>query len=283
MESAGLGTLRVHYRTYGSSGPPLLLIHGLMTTSYSWRYVFEELGSRYTLIVPDLPGAGRSSAPLRLRAENLAAWIGEFQTAVGIRGCSVVGNSLGGYLVMRHALVQPSAFEAVVNIHSPAVPLPRLWLLHAALGVPGTSHLLRWFIQRDTSRWAHRAVHYYDETLKSLEEGHEYGNPLKTRLGVDAFIGYLRDVMDPKGFAAFRSDLISRRQKGDSFPVPLLLIYARQDPVVPPHVGERLAELIPTATYQRIDRSSHFAHVDTPSAVSTAIVDFLGNSSTDIR
>lgn len=209
------------------------------------------------------------------------AWIGEFQTAVGIRGCSVVGNSLGGYLVMRHALVQPSAFQAVVNIHSPAVPLPRLWLLHAALAVPGTSHLLRWFIQRDTSRWAHRVVHYYDETLKSLEEGLEYGNPLRTRPGVDAFIGYLRDVMDPKGFAAFRGELISRREEGNSFPVPLLLIYARQDPVVPPHVGEHLVELIPTATIQRIDGSSHFAHVDTPTTVSAAIVDFLTNSSTD--
>src|SRR6185436_4909264 len=57
--SPRLGTLRIHYRETGS-GPPLLLVHGLMTTSYSWRYVLEPLGRHFRLIVPDLPGCGRS-------------------------------------------------------------------------------------------------------------------------------------------------------------------------------------------------------------------------------
>jgi pimeloyl-ACP methyl ester carboxylesterase len=279
MDSAALGPLRIHYRTYGS-GPPLLLIHGVMTTSYSWRYVLDELGEHYTLVIPDLPGAGRSSAPTgRLSAGAVAAWIGEFQTTLELRGCPVVGNSLGGYLVMRHTLTDPSAFAAVVNIHSPAVPLPRLRLLHVALSLPGASALIRWWIQRDTTRWAHRAVHYYDETLKSLEEAHEYGDPLATRDGATAFIGYLRDVMHPSGFAEFRETLTRRHSGGQQFPVPLLLIYARQDPLVPPRVGDQLAALVPTAALQRLDRSSHFAHVDTPDAVSEAVIDFLDNRS----
>src|SRR5580704_17023600 len=54
-----LGRVRAHVRVHGS-GPPLLLVHGLMTSSYSWRYVIAPLGRSYTVYVPDLPGAGRS-------------------------------------------------------------------------------------------------------------------------------------------------------------------------------------------------------------------------------
>src|SRR5262249_7334817 len=129
MESAHFGRLKIHYREHGA-GPPLLLIHGLMTTSYSWRYVLDGLGARFRLIVPDLPGAGRSDKPRAgLTAASLAAWIGELQTALDIRGCAAVGNSLGGYLCMRHALADEGAFSRLVNIHSPAFPIARLHAL----------------------------------------------------------------------------------------------------------------------------------------------------------
>jgi pimeloyl-ACP methyl ester carboxylesterase len=98
MTSAHFGRLRIHYREYGRGTEPLLLIHGLMTSSYSWRYVLEPLGARFRLIAPDLPGAGRSDKPAaRLDAAALAAWIGEFQAALGLSGCLAVGNSLGGF------------------------------------------------------------------------------------------------------------------------------------------------------------------------------------------
>ncbi len=276
MHSAALGPLRIHYREYGT-GAPLLLIHGLMTSSYSWRYILDGLGAHYRLIIPDLPGAGASSAPAhRMTATGLAKWIGEFQDQLGLRGCPVVANSLGGYLAMRYALTDPGAFSAVVNIHSPAVPMPRLRLLHAALSLPAAEPLLRWWIQRDTARWAHRTTHYYDETLKSVEEVRRYGDPLNTRDGAAAFIGYLRDVMDPNGFEEFTTTLNTRRTAGIAFPNPLFLIYARQDPLVPAKVGQRLAALIPDARVHWLSGSSHLAQVDSPAEITQLTVEFLG-------
>ena len=63
MESQPFGRIRIHYRTLGE-GPPLLLMHGLMTTSYSWRYVFEPLAARFRVYAPDMPGCGESGKPL---------------------------------------------------------------------------------------------------------------------------------------------------------------------------------------------------------------------------
>ena len=57
VESGAFGSVRTRVVTYGpETAPPLLLVHGLMTSSYSWRYLLEPLGSKYRLYVPDLPG-----------------------------------------------------------------------------------------------------------------------------------------------------------------------------------------------------------------------------------
>jgi pimeloyl-ACP methyl ester carboxylesterase len=279
MDSAPFGRLRIHYRTFGG-GAPLLLVHGLMTSGYSWRYVLEGLGERYTVIAPDLPGCGRSDAPLdrSFRAGALATWIGEFQETVGISGCGAVGNSLGGYLCMRRALDAPGSFERLVNIHSPASPDARLRALHATLTVPGVASALAWYVRRSPERWAHRNVHYYDETLKSREESREYGHPLATHAGARIFVHWLRDTLAPADLAGFLAELEQRRDRGEPFPVPLLLLYASQDPIVPPAAGHVIQELVPEARLEWLEHSSHFAQVDSPDQVVRTLLDFLAQS-----
>jgi pimeloyl-ACP methyl ester carboxylesterase len=274
VESVPFGPMNVHVRALGE-GPPLLLVHGLMTTSYSWRYVLHELARDHRVIAPDLPGCGRSDKPAGARYSGaaLATFILELQRTMGLRGCPVVGNSMGGYLCMRAALDDPGAFSRMVNLHSPAGPDWRHHALHAVLSVPGVKALLAWWIRRAPRRWAHRNVHYYDETLKSLEEAGEYGDPLATPEGVHAFIRYLWQTFKPADLNAFLADLGSRR-----FPVPLLLLYSRQDPLVPPAVGEVLHRLVPEAPLVWLDDTSHFAHVDTPEQVLAPVRAFLGST-----
>jgi pimeloyl-ACP methyl ester carboxylesterase len=275
VDSAHFGRHRIHWRSYGS-GPPLLLLHGLMTSSYSFRYVLEPLGARYRVIVPDLPGCGRSAAPdVRYTAPALARWIGEMVDALGIRGCDAVGNSMGGYLCMRAVLGDATLFSRLVNVHSPGIPEPRLWALRVLTAVPGVRAGLARFVRRDPRRWAHRNVHYRDETLKSQEEAEEYGKPLGTTEGARAFTRYLAETLDPSDMGDFVRTLERRRHAGQAFPVPLLLLYSRQDPMVPPRVGEALSALLPGAPLVWLEGSSHFAHVDTPQEFLEPVLAFL--------
>ncbi len=276
MESLPFGRLRVHFRVHGE-GPPLLLVHGLMTTSYSWRYVLPELGRRYTLYVPDLPGAGRSGKPLEpsYHPDAMADWIGEFQRAVGIRGCLAIGNSMGGYLCMRLALRDPGAMSRLVNVHSPGVPEPRLLALRVAFAIPGSRRLLLALVHRDPLRWAHRNVHYWDESLKSLEEAREYGGALADRTGCLAFGKFLSETLAAGPMKTFHRELLARRRDGLAFPIPLLLLYARRDPMVPARFGDVFAERIPSARLVRIDEASHFAHVDGVERFLPPVLEFL--------
>lgn len=277
LDSASFGRMRAHVRVAGS-GPPLLLVHGLMTSSYSWRYVYRALGERFTCYAPDLPGAGRSEGPLApvYSPAHLATWIGEVMAVLGIRGAPVVANSMGGYLAMQLALQDPGAMARLVNVHSPGVADLRMNALGLALALPGTHGLLRWMIRRDPLRWAHRNVHYYDETLKSLEEAREYGEPLRSVEGASVLVKYLSETMSPRPMRALERILAARRARGERFPVPLLLLYAEEDPLVPPAHGDTFRAWIPGAELVRVREASHFAHVDAVERFLPPVLEFLG-------
>ena len=276
VASSAFGNIGIHVRELGD-GPPLLLVHGLMTTSYSWRYVIEPLAKTRRVVAFDLPGCGRSDKPAGARyfAPALATFLVELVGALGLRGCDVVGNSMGGYLCVRAALADGGAFARLVDIHSPGVPDWRYRVLGGALAMPGMRAALSWWVRRAPQRWAHKNVHYFDESLKSLEEAAEYGDPLAGADGAGAFVSYLGDAFRPRDIAAFVAELARRREANEPFPVPLLLLYSRKDPLVPPRVGEALHALVPSARLEWIEDTSHFMHVDTPDAVLRALAGFL--------
>lgn len=273
LQTPHFGSHTVSWRTYGE-GPPLLLVHGLMTHSYSWRYAFRTLGARFTCYAPDLVGAGETDPVDRdYTPDAVADWIGAFIDLVGIRGCPTVGNSMGGYLCMRLAMRDPEAMGRLVNLHAPGLVTPRMHLLHRAMSLPGAYGILWRLVSRNPARWAHNNVHYYDETLKSLEEACAYAAPIATREGCLAFGRYLHQTLAPAEMKSF-----AERLQADGFPIPLQLLYAEQDPMVPPGVGLRYKALVPAAELVWLQAASHFAHVDAVDAFTDAVLPFLSSS-----
>lgn len=277
LRTAHFATTTLSVRRYGRGAKKLLCVHGLMTSGYSFRYLLERLGDDFELWVPDLPGAGRSKAPdVDYGPEHLADLLAALIRELGLQGASVVGNSMGGYLCMVLALRHPSLLGRLVNLHSPGLVTARMRALSLVLGgLPLADDLLDVLVAKDPRGWAFRNVHYYDESLKSREEVEEYSAPLQTRAGRKAFMRYLRETLSVRGMRSFERELRERRESSRAFPVPLRLVYARKDPMVPPSIGPRLAALVPGSTLAWIERGSHFAHVDAPDDFVAATRDFL--------
>lgn len=273
IETADLPRTRICVREFGPpDAPPLVLLHGLMTAGYSWRYVLEALGAKHRLVIPDLPGAGFSESPdVPLGPEVLARAVLAILAATGTRGAPMIGNSMGGYIAMRAAMIDPTAISRLVNEHSPGVPTARMTALWWALRVLPSRMIIDRLVARDPEHWVHRNVHYYDESLKSREEHREYASPLSTREGRRGFYRHMREGLDVRAMKRFVRDL-----KAAPFPIPLLLVYARRDPVVPPIVGERLHALVPASKLVWLEEGSHFAHVDAPAQFVAAVEPFLG-------
>jgi pimeloyl-ACP methyl ester carboxylesterase len=186
---------------------------------------------------------------------------------------------MGGYLCMRLALSDPASMSRLVNVHSPGIPEFRLQALGALLSLPFAKRALARTVRVAPERWVHRNVHYYDESLKSREEAEEYGRALATPEGSLAFVKHLAETMALEPVREFHRTLSERCARGERFPVPLLLLYAERDPMVPPRFGDEFARLLPDASYVRLPQASHFAHVDAPERFLPPVLSFLSAGS----
>lgn len=281
VPTLSLGEVRTRYRRFAArtpakGAPPMLLIHGLMTTGYSYRYVAHRLAETRDVYVPDLPGAGRSTARagVAYTPEAIIEWLGGFIDALDIRGCDCVGNSMGGMLTMRHVIGDPSAYRRLFSIHPPTNADLRLRALAGLNRAPGLQHIIAALPRVSPLRWVHKNVHYNDESLKSLEEAREYAEPLEHREGRHAFASHLVDLMSARGLDDFQAEL-RPYQRGADFPVPLVMLYADVDPMVPPAHGHHLQKLLPKVPFIWMKDTSHFAHVDTPEPVIDEIERFF--------
>src|SRR5947209_18842942 len=132
---------RVIYRIAGS-GPPVVLIHGMVNSSRHWEQVALRLADRYTVVAPDLIGHGDSATPrgdYSLGAH--AASIRDLLTAIGIERASVVGHSLGGGVAMQFFYQFPQRVERLVLVSSGGLGREVSPLLRSA-ALPGVSALL---------------------------------------------------------------------------------------------------------------------------------------------
>jgi 3-oxoadipate enol-lactonase len=91
--------------TEHGSGPPLLLVHGLMITGAMFEPVIGQFAARHRVIVPDLRGYGRSRAlPPPYTAAQLAADLARLLDHLNIEKAAVLGYSQGGAIAQQFAL-----------------------------------------------------------------------------------------------------------------------------------------------------------------------------------
>ena len=103
------------YFSERGSGPPLLLVHGLMVTGEMFEPVIEHFATRHRVIVPDLRGHGRSRGlPPPYTAVQLASDLAHLLDHLGIHSTAVLGYSQGGAIAQQLVLDQPKRCDRLV-------------------------------------------------------------------------------------------------------------------------------------------------------------------------
>ena len=113
-----LDDLRLHYREHGC-GEPVLLLHGLGSSSADWAFQVASLADHFRIIAPDLRGSGQSDAPrgpysIAQFAEDVWALLDRLQIA----RTHVMGFSMGGAVALEMALQRPHAVARVMTINT---------------------------------------------------------------------------------------------------------------------------------------------------------------------
>ena len=94
---------KIFYRSIGT-GDPVMLVHGFGEDGNVWDKQVEHLKSKYHLVVPDLPGSGKSEMISDMSMEGMAEVLHTIIHEENIDRCTVIGHSMGGYITL--ALVE---------------------------------------------------------------------------------------------------------------------------------------------------------------------------------
>jgi pimeloyl-ACP methyl ester carboxylesterase len=267
----------VIYRAVGS-GPPVVLIHGMVNSSRHWRDVAERLADRYTVIAPDLIGHGDSATPrgdYSLGAH--AAAIRDLLTAIGIQQATIVGHSLGGGVAMQFFWQFPERVERLVLISSGGLG-PNVSPLLRLAAVPGASAAV--------SLAAHpRSLAVLDGTAERLDRrGSSYGvylravvralRPLQQPGARRAFLETLRSVIDVRGQRVSAVDRLYLLG-----PVPTMVVWGERDHTIPLEHGRAAHELIPNSRFETLPKAAHFPHIEDPEGLAAVLADFISTTS----
>jgi len=111
-------TKKLHYFVIGQ-GQPLVLLHGFGEDATIWKNQYNAFPN-HQLIIPFLPGSGRSEEIADMSMEGLAAAVKAIVDAEGATNIALLGHSMGGYVTLAFVETYPQLVKAFGLVHSTA-------------------------------------------------------------------------------------------------------------------------------------------------------------------
>ncbi|MCC6223510.1 MAG: alpha/beta fold hydrolase [Thermoleophilia bacterium] len=245
------GVTPIWYRSSPADGPVVLLVHGLTGTGEIWAPnvpAFEEAGLRP--VVVDRRGAGRSSAGSGTPADRAGDLVTVLDS-LGVRRAHLVGHAAGGADVLAVAVRHPGRAGGLVLSNTQAgyadedfrAEIARLW-------TPAVTGLAA--------------------EARELSADYRAREPAGTRrwLEVYAAADHSTRSAGPPPALVSRSDLAALR-------APALLIAGDEDLLTPPALMRMLADSIPGARLEVIERTAHVSAWERPAAWNATVLEFL--------
>jgi pimeloyl-ACP methyl ester carboxylesterase len=264
----------IHYREEGS-GPPVLLVHGLLVNGTIWSRVVPALAAHARCIVPDLP-LGSHPQPMDPEADlspsGLAALLAELISQLELRDVTLVGNDTGGALCQLVAASRPEIVNRLVLTNCDAFESfpPRAFKpLVTGLGrIPGAVAALA-----------------ASAKLGPVRRGAMAAASLTTKPIPDSLI---RAWVEPLGDPGVRRDLVKVLRGIDpsytlraaeqlrTYDRPVLLAWGARDKFFPLDYAERLRAVFPQGRLEKIENARTFVPLDAPDRLAELVGGFVG-------
>jgi pimeloyl-ACP methyl ester carboxylesterase len=254
-------------------GKPILLIHGLGASSYTWRSITPPLAKTNRVIAIDLKGFGDSEKPLddAYSIADQARLVQDYMARRDLRGVTLVGHSFGGAVAMAVALDDANAarprIEKLVLIDSLAYEQP-IPFFFKVLQTPIIGELGISLIPADLQIAKALAVAYHHDDRVKDETIATYATPLQTEGGRHALLRTVESLMYEN------AEVYAARYR--SLKTPTLLIWCAHDRIVPLRFGKRLWQDLPNAKIDVIEECGHIPQEEEPGETLAAIQGFAG-------
>ncbi|WP_309740593.1 MULTISPECIES: alpha/beta fold hydrolase [unclassified Chamaesiphon] len=263
---------------------PVLLLHGFGASIGHWQHNLEFLTADRTVYGVDLVGWGGSRKP-NVRYD-IDLWVDQvydfWQTFVG-QPMVVVGNSIGSLVALVAAARHPQMAESLVMVSLPDLSAEQE-LIPRALQ-PLVNGVKRVILNPPLLRGLFRVVSRPKVAKKWAKIA--YANPDRvTDELIEIFLTPAREVEAPAAFVKIMQGMTSStfspniRQLLPHMNIPMLLLWGREDRMIPLGTAGILLKLNPLLELVNLDAAGHCAHDEVPDVVNQEIRSWLDALST---
>ena len=257
-ETISVGGVDVH-AWVGGAGAPLLVLHGA-GGNRGWTRSLAAIAERFTVWAPTHPGFGASGdAEWMEGVDDLARFYLWFIDVAGLGRPHLLGHSIGGWTAAEMAAMSPRSLD-------------RLVLVAPAGLKPETGEILDVFYHplpalRDLTVHDPKTIPEWDELFgraptPAEQEIAQRNREMTARL---TWKPYMHNPRLPRFLPRVSS--------------PALIVWGREDRIVPVVCGEQYCRLLPHATLTVLERCGHLPPIEQPDVYARLVVDFLGGAS----
>jgi len=273
----------IHYVSTGR-GPSLVLLHGWPEFWLTWRPVAERLRDRFTLIMPDLRGFGRTRNPIQgptdiesadLLADDLAA----LERAIGVEHAGIVSHDVGAYVAQSFARRHPDLTTRLFFFNCPTPGVGNRWIADghvvetwyqyfnttpmAAALATSSREACQVYIGYILKHWSHVKT-AFDEDMEAWIDN--FMSPGVMQGGFDWYIGGQADrlkVIEGKANALPKISM------------PTRVFWGANDVVNLPEWTDRLGETFEDIQIGFAAQAGHFVHREQPDIAADTIAAFF--------
>ncbi|MGH7905462.1 MAG: alpha/beta fold hydrolase [Candidatus Binataceae bacterium] len=257
------GGVRTHYLTAGH-GEPILLLHGAgmgVSAEHNWRgstAVLTEKG--FSVYAPDIVGFGESDKPAGGNTiESKVQHVKNFIDVLCLERFHLLGNSLGGRITLGIAHDWPHRVKRAILSGAAGLAISFSPVLRSLAEYHPSKEKMREYLTNLC----------YDSALVT-DEMVDKRYRLSLLPGArEAYSKFISSANSAEGMTKGVEEMLPRIQ------TPTLLIWGKQDRVVPPEIGQKMAALLPNSRLEIIDECGHWAQIEHPDHFHQLVGDFL--------
>ncbi len=264
--------LNIRYAELGDPAKPtVLLLHGVPENLQGWYAVAPLLAEKYHVLAVDWPGFGGSdplASPEDYTSRRFADFIVDFMDSLHISQASLVATDIALLPSLLVGLEHPSRVSKLAVMDGIPFPRPQYssWELKsfAKKGSILGKALVRWF-PRVTAQISYLKGFYRGHSIPA-EVRQEFLADGLSKSNQEAFLSY---------FQNFRTGQEYFEPRARELQTPVLVVWGKYDRFISHKLGREIAEKLPNAKLEIIDKSGHYVHMDKPEELVHVVTEFL--------